>query len=211
MKEDIMRLTFPNYESASQRSGVVTSSPTPCISEAESTIPDKYNLYCVENITPLLSSTGGLIGLLLSPYAIAPITLYLISSLQHNSTLLEASSLFLPATALICLVNIIVYTFDRPISHISGRIGFNSIGATTLPGLYHSESSFIVDLLAKCPLLTASTTIHGSLPLLPSTPWILSGDMRTLLPFLSYKPRPISYIRRWVSKEFILHFNQLFV
>ncbi|CAM9293233.1 unnamed protein product [Ectocarpus fasciculatus] len=36
------------------------------------------------------------------------------------------------------------------------------------------------------------------MPGVATTPWLLSGDMQTLFPFLAFRPKPTVYLRRWV-------------
>lgn len=175
-------LTFPSYESASLRRLLTTT-----IAKDD----DVFPLYSSTNIAPVISSLLRLTCLLLSPYVIAPaIVLILTSSTLPTIAL---------AVFVIALANISVYLIATPASHVTDREGFNPVGATTLPDLYYAKASpSIKTLLEKCPLLTSKEAIQGGLPGLSATPWIFSGDMRTLFPFLAFKPTPVAYVRRWV-------------
>lgn len=202
MEDGINRLTFPTYETASRRSKVEQLEESSSVGGTYASKAESFDLYSIENMTPIFSAAVGLLGTILGPYVVLPTCIYIIySSSWYSGPLLPASSLILPAIALICIVNIYMFSYYKPVSHVSGIVGFNSVGATTTPGLYHSSSTFTSDLLVNCPLLTASTSAMGCLPTLPSTPWIFSGDMRTILPFLTFKPKEVSYIRRWVNKS----------
>lgn len=176
MKKDINTLTFPSYESASLR-----SKPTECSSsllpvkepnpnadpnansnqEIELEEEEKFDLYSIIQVQPLLSTTLGLLGILLSPYIIMPVSFFLIASwtvnptsaipsansnIRHNTELIAPligwTSVLMITIIIISLVNIVVYSFHKPISDITGTIGLNSTGAATKPGLYHL--SFII-------------------------------------------------------------------
>lgn len=191
-------MTFPTYETASLRSRNITCPFD--LDDKDLKAAEMFNIYSAANIAPILSAAVNLLGILLSHYAIVPIGSYLLlSSWLFNGPLVGASSLILPTIALFCIIHITVNTFHRPLSHISGKVGTNSVGSTTASGLYHMQSGNAAEILKNCPILTASSTLSGCLPKLHSTPWIFSGDMRTILPFLAFKPRKISYRRRWVS------------
>ena len=190
-------LTYSSYELASLRSNAPDVQLTS--SNEGKTASDAFNAYSSENILPLIPPTFSLIGMLLSHYAIIPIMIYLvISSSLFNGPLVGAVSLILPTIALVCSAHIAVTTFHYPKSCISGATGENSLGSSTKPGLYHAPEGKIADIVKNCPILTAKTTIQGSLPKLPSTPWVFSGDMRTILPYLAFAPNTIMYQRRWV-------------
>jgi hypothetical protein len=198
MVMDFEHLTFPTYETASLRSRNITCPFD--LDEKDMKASEIFNIYSAANITPILSAAVNLLGILISHYAIVPIGSYLLfSSWLFNGPLVGASSLILPTIALFCIIHITVNAFHRPLSHISGKIGSNSVGSTTASGLYHMRSGYAAEILKDCPILTGSTTLSGSLPKLQSTPWIFSGDMRTILPFLAFKPKKIAYKRRWVS------------
>lgn len=201
MEHNLHCLTFPTYESASLRSIPTLLSASITSDENErGGCEEIFNIFSVENIRPVLAATMGLLKILLSHYAIVPIVLYLLSiSRTYELPLGGATSLILPTVALICSIQVAVSLYHRPISHVSGKIGFNSVGATTNPGLHYKLSGNMAKILRGCPILAASTTILGSLPNLAATPWIFSGDMRTLLPFLSFKTKTAKYVRRWVS------------
>ena len=197
MISDALRdLTYSSYESASLRSPAPVTQST---STEGQTATEAFHTYSSENIFPLLPAALSLIGMLLSHYAIIPILLYLLmSSSLANGPLVGAVSLILPTIALVCSVHIAVSSFHYPISCISGAAGQNSLGSSTKAGLYHAPAGKIADIVKNCPILTAQTTILGSLPNLPSTPWVFSGDMRTILPYLAFAPKTIKYQRRWV-------------
>ena len=206
MEHNLHCLTFPTYESASLRSIPALLSSSITLDENErGGCEEIFNILSVENIRPVLAATMGLLKILLSHYAILPIILYLISlSRTYEFPLGGAASLILPTVALICGIQVAVSLYHRPVSHVSGKIGFNSVGATTNPGLHYKLSGNMAKILKGCPILAAPTTILGSLPNLSTTPWIFSGDMRTLLPFLSFKTKNAKYVRRWVSTIFFL-------
>ena len=63
------------------------------------------------------------------------------------------------------------------------------------------KSSVIREILSRCPILTSKSVINASLGVdisSSSTPWLNSGDIRTLVPFLTFSPMNVSYTRRWV-------------
>lgn len=127
---------------------------------------------------------------------------------------------------LITFINLFTYYIYRPCSFITGDRGMNSKGVSTTPGLYHKKLSSIEKILTKCPLITSPEARDGILkycyhyyPSLDNktnrksdgnninnilmktfkpTPFLFSGDMMTLLPFLLFKPPDATYIRRWV-------------
>jgi hypothetical protein len=202
-------LTYSSYELASLRSNAPDVQLTS--SHEGKTASNTFNAYSSENILPLIPPTLSLIGMLLSHYAIIPIMIYLVifSSLL-NGPLVGAVSLILPTIALVCSAHIAVTTFHYPVSCITGAAGQNSLGSSTKPGLYHAPEGKIADIVKNCPILTAKTTIQGSLPNLPSTPWVFSGDMRTILPYLAFAPKTIKYQRRWV-RIYILFFQRTFL
>ena len=207
MVDEIKRLTFPTYESASRRSKPEQFEELSTVANISNSKTESFNVYSVENLAPILFAATSLIGILTAPYLLLPICAALMkSSSWCNGPLLQASSLIIPTIALICIVNILVYSFHKPTSHVSGIVGFNSVGATTTPGLYHSLSALTSDLLSHCPILTSSTSILGCLPSLSSTAWVYSGDMRTILPFLTFNPKQVSYKRRWVSANSMKHY-----
>ena len=207
MEDEIKRLTFPTYESASQRSKPEQSEEPSTGEKISTSETEPFNVYSIENLAPIFFAATSLIGILISPYLVLPICATLMnSSSWWNGPLLQASSLIMPAIAVICVVNVLVYSFHKPTSHVSGIVGYNSVGATTTPGLYHSSSKLISGLLLNCPILTSSASILGCLPSLSSTPWVFSGDMRTILPFLTFNPKQVSYIRRWVSACHVEYF-----
>jgi len=90
-----------------------------------------------------------------------------------------------------------------------GEQGENPFGAYLRPGLYHStKSATINNIINDCPLLTSPEARRAALPIfdekgrqtdtLEPTPWIFTGDMRTIFPFLAFSPPKAAYIRRWV-------------
>jgi hypothetical protein len=190
---DIRELTFPTYEAASLRSA---ENPPKLIDDI--TDNEIFNLNSIGNILPLLPPVGSLLGILLSPYIILPTTVYICWGIR-NQVLMDISSLLIVTLALICIINIAVYCFNSNVSCINGRVGYNAVGATTKPGLYHSSSAAMKKLMNNCPLLSSSKVLSGSLPKLNSTSWVYTGDMRTLLPYLANNPKKIAYLRRWVS------------
>lgn len=66
---------------------------------------------------------------------------------------------------------------------------------TVKPGLYHSETNPIVSKAVTDYWPIESRTYEGG------TPWILTGDTRTGLPFLMYSPRKVQYTRRYVFNQ----------
>ena len=185
--------SFSSYESASLRRHNLCNSGRQQDSEG-------YNLYGINNLLPIIISGISLLGLLFSPYIliITSFAMYILSF--GLSPPYESMFSLIPGFILLyCVVNISVYYFFLPISDINGIQGRNSVGASTEPGLYYSRScGCVTSLLSKCPILRSKEVINGGLPSLSSTPWMLSGDMRTLFPFLSFNPPHISYIRRWI-------------
>lgn len=107
---------------------------------------------------------------------------------------------------------IFTYYIFRPKSELTGKDGLNPLGVSIEPGLYYcaEKMSRSSKILNRCPILSSPKTIVSSTPksyqrhhrlgpnFLMATPWLLSGDSRTLLPFLAFKPRDVAYVRRWV-------------
>lgn len=185
---NILGLTFPTYESASLRS----AENNPKFVD-DSTDKEVFHLYSARNVIPLLSPLCRLLWILLSPYFILLTTAFIFWGIFA-----DIYSVSMMTIAFISMTNIAGYFWYKP-SCINGRNGFNSVGATTKPGLYHSSSLAMTNLISKCPLLSSSSILRGSLPNLSSTLWMITGDMRTLFPFLANKPKNIAYLRRWVS------------
>ena len=180
----VISLTFPSYETASLRK---LSSSTNLNQEEE----NEFVLYSATNLKPLITSICRLFGLLVSPYIILPV-----APLILTSSTLPVILLFIFVVA---LCNICVYLLALPDSPVTNKEGYNAVGATTPPGLYHSKTSaFIQSILANSPLLTSIEAKAGGLPNLIPSFWMFSGDIRTLFPFLAYKPKCVEYVRRWV-------------
>eukprot|EP00804_Cyclotella_cryptica_P025555 CCRYP_002815-RC/>CCRYP_002815-RC protein AED:0.24 eAED:0.24 QI:0/0.6/0.66/0.83/0.8/0.66/6/115/854 len=60
------------------------------------------------------------------------------------------------------------------------------------PGLYYDESNPIISKAVHNYWPIELRTYNGG------TPWMITGDVRTGLPFLLYSPPGVEYIRRWV-------------
>ena len=67
------------------------------------------------------------------------------------------------------------------------------------PGLFFFPSERNTDIVRLSPLLQAEHSQPGSISLnFPFCPWMFSGDLRTLFPYLANQPAAQSYSRRWV-------------
>lgn len=64
---------------------------------------------------------------------------------------------------------------------------------TTRPGIYYSEANPIISNAINNYWPLESYTYEGK-----GTPWMITGDIRTGLPFLLYSPPGVQYIRRYV-------------
>ena len=69
------------------------------------------------------------------------------------------------------------------------------------PGLFFASTDFNKELISNCPLLSGEYKKPGSLSELKifgPTPWILTGDIATILPFALNMPPKQKYTRRFV-------------
>ena len=67
------------------------------------------------------------------------------------------------------------------------------------PGLFFFPSERNNEIIRGCSLLQAEHRLPGSITQKFSfCPWMFSGDLRTLFPYLANRPAPQSYQRRWV-------------
>eukprot|EP01036_Dinobryon_divergens_P034710 gene34710-44891_t len=75
-------------------------------------------------------------------------------------------------------------------------------GSAITAGLYYRRemNSSSAQILNTSSLLNSPCLIRSGLPGLPSTPWMLNGDLRTLFPYAFFRPVDVRtrYIRRWV-------------
>ena len=67
------------------------------------------------------------------------------------------------------------------------------------PGLYFSSNERNLAIIQQCPLLQSELNHPGSVTRqFNFCPWMFSGDLRTLFPYLANKPSAQSYHRRWI-------------
>lgn len=64
---------------------------------------------------------------------------------------------------------------------------------TTRPGIYYSKTNSIISNAINNYWPMESYTYEGK-----GTPWMITGDVRTGLPFLLYSPQGVQYTRRYV-------------
>ncbi len=195
-----MSNTYSTYTAASERAvreypGEVAYDPN-SLASLSGLVPGVSQLLIY--LTAPYSSIGGLLVCLYS------LNYYPDQPLVDSSVTLYAFTF--------CIINLFVslYYYHWPVeSPITGCMGVGPFGATVKPDLYFSDkSSRIRDLLKLCPMLLSDDVKRSALPLhdergkrvgsLEPTPWMLSGDMRTIFPFCAFSPQPTPYVRRWV-------------
>lgn len=95
-----------------------------------------------------------------------------------------------------------------------GQKGTPIYGASTAPGLYYTRvSDRISRIVNRCKFLKSPRAVDGGLDNSSdnqrnsetnkvlnksATPWLISGDIRTLVPFITFNTSDIIYERRWV-------------
>jgi predicted alpha/beta-fold hydrolase len=198
-----IQMSYASYSLASLRKVSYTDDPEP---------------YDPNSYTTILNIIPGVIRLLvtlIAPYVFCIamgcilLEIYLhgaqLINFQASSVLLfEAIAAYFFGSSLF-----IYYLYPRRSPIHPQHFGANPFGAYIKPGLYFSDKSDqIKDVLKHCPSLLSKEVSRGALPsydkngkkskVLEPTPWMLTGDMRTLFPFVSYSPKSLNYVRRWI-------------
>jgi predicted alpha/beta-fold hydrolase len=174
--------------------------------------PNSYN-----SILGLIPGVVRLLTVLVAPFLflLSTLTLAVYYALYHTTLTLDQfmDSSFLIVMLLLSIIygsTMLIYFYYPSQSPIrDGRRGENPFGASLRPGLYFSDKSdTIKDVLKGCPLLMSDEVTRSALPTLDAkgfktgvieaTPWMFTGDMRTIFPFLAFSPKKVNYIRRWV-------------
>ena len=204
-EEEYMKLTYSDYSSASLRK----------IRQSHNLIG--YDPNGTASIICLIPGILRLLFLLLSPYSLIIfstfLTSYIMFYIQGDTIQILLSPLALFSMFSILVSGIILlryFYFPKKSPILIKKYGENPFGAVNRKGLYFCErNSCMMEILKKCPTLTSPEVQIGALPLyshhtgkrtgiLEPTPWMFTGDMRTIFPFLSFDPPRINYVRRYV-------------
>lgn len=206
--------THSSYEEASMRS--TRSAYAERTKETPPTKPViRFTIYGYMNAAECMMR---LLLALLTPFAPFPLvaaTLYF-----GPTTAIGTLAIFA-----LCVWTLHVYTPKD--STVPNRKGSHIFGALSQPRLYfkkeaplsaYSASSkqlpqpFLHRILRNCPFITSAGALDGHftkfrriddgtwepISSMRSTPWYPSGDWRTLMPFLTNRPKEVNYVRRWV-------------
>lgn len=197
--------TYSSYSGASLRK----SNPA-ADNKCEPYDPNSYR-----SVVGLIPGVLRLLSFLVAPYSFAFAFCYIsvYAWLFGISVEILKDSSILITCAITCIVFgsvlLIYYTYPVMSPIRTGKRGINPFGAHNRSGLYFSDKSpEMRDVLKGCPTLLSKEVARGALPLwnedgslkdtLEPTPWIFTGDFRTLLPFIAFTPDKANYIRRWV-------------
>lgn len=193
IKDALFDLTYEDYYQASKTE----------FKEETSSSENKlspYPLYSIGNVLFLLEKMLRLLFILINPYLFFGFTVYFLVYGFHSNSY-GLSILFVYFSLVFGFFESFLMAKRSPITK---QDSFLSFGATLLPGFYFLKSNENKKLIEKCPIINDPLTIEGYIPdkssstLLPPTPWMLCGNLRTLFPFLAFKPKDASYIRRWL-------------
>lgn len=178
--------SYEDYYEAAQR-------PRPVDDENKDEL---YNPNSFANVTTVLMCVGELLFAILLPFALVLAVSYFFATTQNLH----------PAT--MTLLTLSIYPVLR---HFYGVVIKSPLGkwcrpfhSRYAPGVYASPDVATQRLLKLCPSLRHDGVIFGDLfdsrknTVIRATPWLLSGDFRTLLPFLSVHPPTVQYERRWI-------------
>lgn len=188
-RDAVEKVTYNSYEEAYLRAEIIAELPSHPNNE-------DFNLYSFANVLPILLSTLNLVLRIFWLYILLFLLLCVI--IQYGS-IVDAAPI-LTVVAAIALLFFNLYE-KKVMSCINGCPGYNSVGASTEPGLYYNHKSrHMSDLVRKCSILSSNEAINGCISHkdLNSCHFLFSGDMRTLFPFLFFTPPHVEYIRRWV-------------
>ena len=204
MKRHFEAESFDSYEQASLRTSTnsnINNNPTNL---------RPVSLYTWKAWANMLPCMLRLFLELVSPYCVVPLCVGLIWVGLDS---------FLGIFFLVLLVALNIHFHAPKPSQVAGRSGSPIFGALSSPGLYYykqnaisSRVTFLERILSNCPFITSPDTLSGNLTeftldcngkwmrksVKRPTPWTLSGDIRTLVPFLTNMPRDVQYIRRWI-------------
>lgn len=178
--------SYGDYYEAAQR-------PRPTHDENKEKL---YNPNSFANVKIVLMCVGELLFAILLPFALVLTVSYFFAITQnlHSVTM--------------TLLALSIYPVLR---HFYGVVIKSPLGkwcrpfhSRYAPGVYASPDVATQRLLNLCPSLRHDGVIFGDLfdsrknTVIRATPWLLSGDFRTLLPFLSVHPPTVQYQRRWI-------------
>lgn len=188
IKDAIDSSTFGDYYSASDRLATT---------DADMNHPEEpYNVYSFENIKTVLSCASKLLTSILVPFVL----LFLFSYLFAVARNINPFTLILLGLS---INQVLRHFYGVIIKSPFGRL-FRPFNARYAPGVYAATDTGTQRLLSLCPSLRHDGVIFGDLfdsrenEVIRATPWLLSGDLRTLLPFLTVQPPTVTYHRRWV-------------
>ena len=153
---------------------------------------DDNHLYSLSNFRPLLGSGVTLCFRIFGPYVIPILVVHIWMTSSLLLRLMDSALLF------IIIVDIMSGLVWFPPSPLNKQKGKNYYGSTARLGIHVPSSSNLHKVLQNCPNLNSSNIQYGALSHVPlpdgsvaqlrPTPWIFSGDARTLLPFVLFQP-----------------------
>lgn len=154
----------------------------------------EYQIYSSRNVLIILKSASGLLMIILAPYVLAISLAIYLHGWYYSVGEICSSSLvysFLLLSALVCLY----------------QYSFSEWGTKLLPGLYYKDNDRMISIVKGSLSLSCPSVIRGTLAELDAcgnvnevhaTPWLFGGDIRTLLPFLTFGSNHAKYVRHWV-------------
>lgn len=168
----------------------------------------KCNLYSLQNLLPVITSFLKLGVVLFSPYAVLVFSVCLLYfELMFPKQMIRDYSFYYILLILLSVVSIVVlgWLYVFPVRSVTGAMGSAIYGSATKPGLYYCEkSALITEIISNCSMLKSPCALNSSLGTsntvyASATPWLFSGDIRTLIPFLLFPAaRDVKYKRRWI-------------
>lgn len=186
--------SFEDYFQAARRSPPATASPSEATTAT--TTAFIYNPYSYQNIRIVLICVGKLLLALIQPYLLVAIVAYAFITMQQMHVMTFLLLLMSVYPVLRHFYGVLIKApFGRWLRPFSSRFA---------PGLYASPDTTTQRLLSKMPSLQQESVAFGDLfdaqanVLIRATPWLLSGDIRTLVPFLTVQPPTVTYERRWI-------------
>lgn len=215
MWQAICSQTFSTYEDAALR-----------FNNDSKEVWKPLNLYTLENLVPVLMCSMKMVLYIVCPYLLVAYFYFYFSAgwVLYNSQTLEENYWitreywqqfklisFQLVACFTTSVAIISHFYLVPVaSPRDGQKGTPIYGASTKPGLYYTRASDRMSrIVERCKFLTSPTAVEGGLNNSNdidskkavkrlATPWLISGDIRTLVPFITFMPNEVIYERRWV-------------
>eukprot|EP01033_Poteriospumella_lacustris_P005551 gene5551-3962_t len=210
VRQGLHEQSFEDYFQAARRSPPAAAPPneatttttataavsTPATAAAAIKASSVYNPYSYQNIRIVLICVGKLLLALIRPYLLVAIAAYAFITVQQMHVMTFLLLLMSVYPVLRHFYGVLIKApFGRWLRPFSSRFA---------PGLYASPDATTQRLLSKMPSLQQESVAFGDLfdaqanVLLRATPWLLSGDIRTLVPFLTVQPPAVTYERRWI-------------